>query len=189
MRRHDCDSYVLQTQLLPSVVLLRESPPSYDRENPCVRKGSSVAEKVRFQTTWRNQARLELFERDGVLIACGCGKCANINQIQIVMHTVPSRRVAKASCPHCGKIWELPYSYDSLPLFLATDYRGHRIWALNEQHLGWLEAFIGADARDDNLGGSSALHAILPRWMTASRNRKDMMKVFVRLRQKLDAAR
>ena len=148
-----------------------------------------MTENSRFRTTWQNQARLEIFERDGVLIKCGCGECASINQIQIIMDTVPSSRVAKASCPHCGKIWELPYSYDSLPLFLTTRYRSHRIWALNEQHLGWLESFVGATMREDNIGGSSALHATLPRWMIASKNRKDVARALTRLRQKLDAAR
>lgn len=144
-----------------------------------------MVNQIRFQTTLQNQARLEHFEQDGVLIKCGCGKCASVKQIQIVMNTVPSTRVAKASCSHCGKIWELPYAYDSLPLFLTTDYRGHRIWALNEPHLGWLEAFIGADVREDKIGGSSALHAILPRWMTASKNRKDVLKALARLRHRL----
>ncbi len=153
-----------------------------------VRKGHIVAENIRFRATWQNQARLETFEREGVLIKCGCGKCASINQIKIIVDTVPSSRVAKASCPHCGKIWELPYSYNSLPLFLATHYRSHRIWALNEQHLGWLESFIGATVREDKIGGSSALHAVLPRWMTASKNRKDVMRALTRLRQKLDVA-
>lgn len=147
-----------------------------------------MAEKVRFQTTSQNQARLEVFEREGVLITCGCGKCARITRIETI-NTVPTRRQAQASCSHCGRIWELPYSYSSLPLWLSTDYRGHRLWALNEPHLKWLEAFVGADVREDKFGGSSALHSILPRWMTASKNRKDVMKSLAHLRLKLESGR
>jgi len=148
-----------------------------------------VAAKVRFQTTDKNIARLELFEKEGVLIQCdSCNKCATVHRIEI-LDTVPTTRLARASCPHCGKAWSLPYGYDSLPLWLTTSYRGNRLWALNESHLKWLEGFIGAEIREDKVGGSSALHAILPRWMTASKNRKDVMRALARLRQRLEAAR
>jgi hypothetical protein len=83
----------------------------------------------------------------------------------------------------------MPYAYGSLALWLATSYRDNNLWALNESHLTWLEDFIGAEMREDKLGGSSALHATLPRWMTASKNQKDVMKVLARLRQRLEAAR
>jgi hypothetical protein len=150
-----------------------------------------VAGKVRFQTTDKNVARLEVFEQQGVLIACaGCGACATIHRIETV-DTSPAARMATASCQHCGKIWRLPYEYDrtSLPLWLATNYRSKTLWALNEAHLEWLEEFIGAELREDNVGGSSALHATLPHWMTASKNREDVMRGLARLRQRLEAAR
>jgi hypothetical protein len=148
-----------------------------------------VVEKVRFQTTSQNQARLELFEKEGVLIHCdNCSKCATVHRIEI-LDTVPATRLARASCRHCGKTWGLPYAYGSLPLWLVTSYRVNRLWALNESHLKWLEAFIGAEMREDMFGGSSALHAVLPRWMTAAKNRKDVMKALARLRRRLEAAR
>lgn len=147
-----------------------------------------MATKARFQTTAKNIARLELFEEQGVLIECGnCGECATITRIE-TLNTLPTTRLASASCPHCGKAWHLPYSYSSLPLWLATSYRGNRLWALNESHLAWLEAFISADVREDKVGGSSALHAILPRWMTAAKNRKDVVKALAHLRLRLEVA-
>ena len=148
-----------------------------------------MTSKVRFQTTEKNIARLELFEQQGVLIECdGCGKCATIHRIETV-NTIPSTRAATASCQHCGKTWRLPYAYAALPLWLATSHRGNRLWALNEYHLKWLEEFIEAEVREDKLGfGSSALHAILPRWMTAAKNRRDVMKALARLRERLESA-
>ena len=146
-----------------------------------------MAAKFRFQTTDKNVARLELFEQQGVLIKCAsCRKCATIHRI---VDTIPTTRTATASCQHCGKTWRLPYAYTSLPLWLANGYRGKSLWALNEPHLKWLEGFIEAEVREDKLGGSSALHAILPLWMTASKNRRDVMKGLARLRQRLEAAR
>jgi len=149
----------------------------------------TVASKVRFQTTDQNIARLESLEQQGVLIKCSsCRKCATIHRIETA-NTIPTTRFATASCQHCGKTWRLPYEYTSLPLWLATGYRGKSLWALNESHLKWLEEFVGAEVREDKVGGSSALHAILPRWMTASKNRKDVMKGLARLRERLEAAR
>jgi hypothetical protein len=141
---------------------------------------------------------LELFEEQGILIECGnCGECVTITRIE-TLNTVPTTRLASASCTHCGKACHLPFAYsgthkyttqwNSLPLWLSTSYRGNRLWALNESHLTWLEAFISADMREDKLGGSSALHAILPRWMTAAKNRKGVVKALARLRLKLEAA-
>jgi hypothetical protein len=150
---------------------------------------SAMTVKARFQTTDKSIAQLKLFERQGVLIECGkCSKCATIHRIE-TLNTIPTTRAATASCQHCGSIWHLPYVYSDLPLWLATSYRNQTLWALNEFHLKWLEEFIGAEVREDNVGGSSALHAVLPRWMTASKNRKDVMRVLARLRQKLEAAR
>ena len=76
-----------------------------------------------------------------------------------------------------------------MPLWLTTNHRANRLWALNEDHLNWLESFIAAEIREDKVGGSSALHATLPRWMTAAKNRKDVTKAVARLRRKLDATR
>jgi hypothetical protein len=144
--------------------------------------------KVRFQTTKKNIARLELFEQQGVLIECAsCGKCATIHRIEI-LDTIPTTRTATASCAQCGKTWRLPYAYTSLQLWLVTTYRNRKLWALNESHLKWLEEFIEAELRED-IGGSSALHTVLPSWMTAAKNRKDVMKSLARLRQRLEAAR
>lgn len=148
-----------------------------------------MAAKIRFQTTDKNIARLEQFEQQGVLIECGsCGKCTTIHRIETV-DTIPTTRAATGSCRHCGKTWRLPYAYTSLRLWLTTTYRGKNLWALNEPHLKWLEEFIGAEVREHKVGGSSALHAILPRWMTASKNRTDVMKGLARLRQRLQATR
>lgn len=145
--------------------------------------------KTRFQTTDKSIARLELFEQQGVFIECRkCGKCATIHKIE-TLNTIPATRTATASCQHCGSTWHLPYVYNALPLWLATSYRTQTLWALNESHLKWLEEFIGAEVREDKVGGSSALHAILPRWMTASKNRKDVVKALARLRKKLEVTR
>jgi hypothetical protein len=140
----------------------------------------------RFQTTDQHFARLESFE-DEILIACeNCEECATIYNIQTV-NSGPERRRAEGSCPHCGKIWEFPYntyqSWQALPLWLATDFRGHLLFAFNERHLLWLESFVGSELREDKLGhGSSGLHAIVPRWMSSAKNLDGVMEALGRLR-------
>ena len=148
-------------------------------------RGDPVAAKRRTQTTIYNVSHLESFERDILIVCKYCGEQAMVREI-ITLQTTPSRRVAKACCSSCGKTWNLSYERETLPLWLVADYRGHRLWAFNERHLSWLEEFIRAELREDKRAhGSSALHAVLPRWMTSSKNRSGVTKALRRLRLRL----
>jgi len=126
-----------------------------------------------------------------ILVECPeCDDCATIRQIDI-LPTDRLQRIAKASCLHCGKQSQFPYPYNAwktLPLWLKTRCHGNSLWASNEKHLAWLEEFIGAGLREDKLACATtrnSLHAILPRWMTAAKNRDDVAKSLRRLRAKL----
>jgi len=152
----------------------------------------------RFEITTQNRVQEESFATDILIVCDRCGKDAVLVGLR---GTTPQISfVEEASCAHCGRVWQvkpptrsssddgsLP-RYQWLKLWLSTDFRGHRLWAYNEQHLCWLESFIGAEIREDKLaGGSSALHAILPRWMTSSKNRDDVIAALAKLRKKLPA--
>lgn len=142
-------------------------------------------QQKRHKTTRKNIARLQAFEQEILIVCEVCGKRAVISHVE-TRNTAPTTRLAEASCPHCGRIWQLPYaSPDALRLWLEVDFRGKRVWALNERHLSWLESFVAAELREDSVGGSSALHATLPRWMTSAKNRAGVGKALARLRHKL----
>jgi ribosomal protein L37E len=151
---------------------------------------------TRFVTAIHNRVQEESFARDILIVCDRCGRDAVVIGLEGLPPDI--KFVPKASCARCGRVWEVqpktksksadrpPFRFEWLPLWLSTDFRGNRLWAYNDRHLRWLESFIGADIREDKLdGGSSALHAILPRWMTSTKNRTGIMTALRRLREKL----
>jgi hypothetical protein len=147
--------------------------------------------QIRVKTTFSSAAWLQTFETD-ILIRCDrCHKRALVSEIVAEKDRVPSRKIAKASCDFCLLKWQIECAYpaaESLPLWLRTDFRGHSLWAYNARHLNWLYSFVVAELREDTiLGGSAALHAVLPRWMTSSKNRDGVKKALNKLQLKLSS--
>jgi hypothetical protein len=96
------------------------------------------------------------------------------------------------ACPACGNIWKirkkrLAYSFLDLPLWLQTRCCGEVLWALNEDHLSYLEIYLGARVRRRVRGLNSTVPARLPKWMLAAKNREAVMRGLRRLREKLAA--
>jgi hypothetical protein len=80
--------------------------------------------------------------------------------------------------------------YFDLPLWLQTPCCGGTLWAYNERHLEFLEAFVGARlrerVRDGEHGWSNkSLASRLPSWMKAAKNRDEVRKGLGRLRSRL----
>jgi hypothetical protein len=73
-----------------------------------------------------------------------------------------------------------------LPLWLAMPFRGRTLWAVNAEHLTYLENYVAAGLRE--IGpGNSRLGSRLPTWIKSAKNRPDLMRALARLRTKLDA--
>jgi hypothetical protein len=62
---------------------------------------------------------------------------------------------------------------------------GHLLWANNEDHLGYLEAYVGASLRD-RPDGPANLAWRLPGWMKAAKNRDEVLTAVSRLRASLE---
>lgn len=77
---------------------------------------------------------------------------------------------------HCRN----PFQRDSGQYLLWTKYKGYDIWALNEEHLDYLEAFTAAQNRSQYLRFTHSLFATLP---AIYRSKKDQEAVLVRLRE------
>jgi len=68
-----------------------------------------------------------------------------------------------------------------LPLWLRTECcGGHLLWANNEEHLGYIESYVGATLRE-----SVGLSTVLPTWMKLAKNREDILRSLHRLRTTL----
>lgn len=87
----------------------------------------------------------------------------------------PSRPLATATRPYDP--------YFGTPLWLATDCRGHVLWAYNTAHLDLLEAYVSAQLRErGSIPGSMSLVERLPAWIKDGRHRSEVLSGIRRLR-------
>lgn len=127
-----------------------------------------------------------------ILVRCkACRKCAVVRSDKY--DEEKKVFVTEISCGHCGEIWtlrtrRLRNSYLELPLWLQTRCCGEVLWALNEDHLAYLEMYLGARLRTRAFGQNSTIAARLPKWMSAAKNRAAVQKGLGRLRKLLAAS-
>jgi len=127
--------------------------------------------------------------------------CPQCQKKAIVLHR---NSIAIASCIFCGfskkksmdtRIYDW---YDANPkdgvfgyhLWLYVDCLGNSLWAYSEEHLYFLEKYVGAvlrQRRQDEYGWANAsLSSRLPLWIKRSKNRAKLLKCLKALRGKLD---
>jgi hypothetical protein len=104
-----------------------------------------------------------------------------------------ARNVGKAKCLHCGAIYEHLFSDDyekrfpSIPFWYRADFRGNVFYALNSEHLAYLEKVIANPLRErPKKNGrmqsfTSVMPFNLPAWMLSASNRKDLLKLIGKL--------
>lgn len=106
----------------------------------------------------------------------------------------------KAKCPHCNfqeewkpKIKEVLQNskandglvtdtWYNLPLWFQKEVDGEIFWAYNQEHIDYLERYIGADLRERNskINYSSSLVARLPKFVKEAKNREKLLKIIER---------
>ncbi len=76
--------------------------------------------------------------------------------------------------------------YFHLPLWLQKEMSKGILWAYNYEHLEYMENHIGAELRYRHATQNQfrSLGAILPKWMTAQKNRKEVLNTIKMLKQK-----
>jgi hypothetical protein len=106
----------------------------------------------------------------------------------------------KLSCLHCGytKIWTGngprkggPYDwYFRLPLWVQTPCGRNVLWAFNEEHLSFLEMYITAKQRakfaEEGQIRNQTMVSRLPFWKKSAKNRQQVLKGIVRLKNILE---
>lgn len=79
--------------------------------------------------------------------------------------------------------------YFHQPLWLQTPCSSEILWAYNEEHLAFLEAFVQAKQRTSVRGehgwSNQSLMNRLPMWMKLAKNRDEVLHCLEKLKQKL----
>jgi len=93
-------------------------------------------------------------------------------------------------CDSCGFIKEgkMLFNSEMLELWLQVQCCGNTLWALNEEHLDYIEKYIGAKLRererDTKLGWHNQnMASRLPKWIKDSKNRTEVIKGIQKLRK------
>ncbi|HEV7992903.1 MAG TPA: hypothetical protein VGP25_13815 [Gemmatimonadaceae bacterium] len=128
-----------------------------------------------------------------------CGGCSRA----LVRRTrresgVPRRSAAALRCSHCGattpaasQTWTPVGSaapvdpYFGLPLWLQTACCGEVLWAVNVDHLAFLENYVVAKLRERVPNQNGSVVSRLPKWLKEARHRKEIIACIAQLRRSL----
>jgi hypothetical protein len=96
-------------------------------------------------------------------------------------------------CHRCGwtkepdkrRTWKVQKPQRPVRLWLEVDFRGERLWAVNEQHLSFLEDYVSARIRETS-SFNSTIASRLPAWIKSGKNRDDLLRALAKLRARLN---
>lgn len=75
--------------------------------------------------------------------------------------------VRRVVCKVCGFAQDAPSARESeYELWYATEFSGHRLWAVNREHLSFLISWFSGDEKSAELNvGDKSMVEVLPKWM------------------------
>ena len=111
-----------------------------------------------------------------------CGACGFVKEAHAPQLEAVEPRTALA-------VYSNGDTYFEAPLWLETECcGGKRLWALNEAHLEYLDAFVRSVQRSrefPSVSGNRQLADKLPSWLVASKHREEVLRALDRLRARL----
>jgi hypothetical protein len=102
----------------------------------------------------------------------------------------------KLSCIHCGysKVFSEEGTWVklvpvSVPMedYLTIPCCGHMLWAVNLEHLDFLEQYVGAQLRERQANVNKSMASRLPQWIKDRKNRQEILACITKLRDRLTA--
>ncbi len=137
---------------------------------------------------------LEEFAYEFLVVCPNCSKQCKV-LLDGISDTNKLFQPRKAICIHCGfaKKWNgdkisagEPYDwYFGFPLWLQISCRDEILWALNADHLDFLEDYVSAKQREQLPNKNRSLISRLPVWVKSAKNRGEILKCIQKLREKL----
>jgi len=121
--------------------------------------------------------------------------CSRCNESFSQSMEMSSPRPAKldVACPNCEAVysfslyWEPVGDSELLDPYFGNDlwYKmsclGHMLWAYNSRHLEFLRDFVSSPLRQREPNFNQSLASRLPKWITSSKNRGEVLKCIDRL--------
>jgi ribosomal protein S27AE len=86
--------------------------------------------------------------------------------------------------PAARRPWVAPKRNRWTRLWLEIDFRGESLWAVNEQHLSFMEEYVAAGIRETG-SFNSTIASRLPAWIKSGKNREDLLRALAKLRSRL----
>jgi len=106
-----------------------------------------------------------------------------------------SNRICQCRFESCGAIYKIPVAKEyrrqfvELPLWLRANFRGKMFWAVNGEHLDFLEQVVAATLREkvvfrgERIRLTMAMPFNLPSWLLSAKNRPDLLRLIHKLRK------
>ncbi|MEU6247466.1 hypothetical protein [Glycomyces sp. NPDC047010] len=102
------------------------------------------------------------------------------------------QQVKVVRCLRCGWTkepdkqgsWKVQKRRRPTRLWLEVGFRGERLWAVNEQHLSFLEDYVAAGVRETG-PFNSTIASRLPAWIKSGKNRNNLLRALAKLRARL----
>lgn len=130
-----------------------------------------------------------------------CVKCEKCGQAA-EMWPDWAERVGQCKCKECGALYriacpESPERIAELPLWFKASFRKNVFWALNSDHIDYLEKIVRMSLRERpkgtrkdlkhglsrrRLSFTSAMPFNLPAWILSAKSRPDLIRLIRRLR-------
>ncbi|SFS76343.1 hypothetical protein [Paenibacillus sp. BC26] len=77
-------------------------------------------------------------------------------------------------------------TFMGLRLWLRTNCCGKLLWAYNKEHLDFMDGYINATLRETLPNMNQSLASRLPIWIKSGKNRDELIKGIIKLRNKLE---
>ena len=123
-------------------------------------------------------------------------KCDKCSRVAMLWPECQKKSAGKVRCDRCGTVRTLPgneggahFVHRRFPLVLRSDFCNHVFWALNPDHLQFLEVSIAAQLRERPVVDGKRLKFTrqmpfdLPAWLLAAKNREDLLRLIKKLRR------
>lgn len=169
------DSVLVRCPFCDQCALLRDGRFSCSN---CGRSGTNIKRRVEGVEVW---------------VKIPCGEC---DRFLSWSGSVPASGAKTMRC-ECGwsalyqasanEYWSLARGHHpgtGLPLWLRADFRGKVLWAVDEQHLTYLERYVAAGVREAG-PGNSTLASRLPAWVKSAKHRPALLRLLRKMRASL----